>query len=335
MNKVLYLGNKFYHYKRVNSVLETLEPLFSEFCNIKTASDKKNQVLRFLHMVFYFFRYGLKADKIIIDVYSTKAFYFAYIFAKFSLFFNKKYILFLHGGNLPDRFHRSPFMTKAIFKRAYRIIAPSFYLQSFFQDKGFKVIRIPNIIELVKYSFKLRKKVEPRLLALRGFGKPYNPLMTLKAVNELKIFIPDIQLLMMGNKEDYHYKEVINFIEKNHLQNIVTIQPKCTREEWVVLSQDYDIMISNPVIDNTPVSLIEGMALGMCIITTNVGGIPNLVSENECLLLESNDVAALTQGILYLIRQPDYACQLSINGRKKAEEFDWKIIKEKWMEVLT
>ena len=334
MNKVLYLGNKFYHYKRVNSVLETLEPLFSEFCIIKTASAKKNQVFRFVHMVFYFFRFGLKADKIIIDVYSTKAFYFAYIFAKFSLFFNKKYILFLHGGNLPDRFHGSPCMTKAILKRAHRIIAPSFYLQSFFLDKGFKVLRIPNIIELVKYPFKLRKKVEPRLLALRGFGKPYNPLMTLKAVNELKVSIPDIQLLMMGNKEDYHYKEVINFIEKNHLQNIVTIQPKCTREEWVVLSQNYDIMISNPVIDNTPVSIIEGMALGMCIITTNVGGIPNLVSENECLLLESNDVAALTQGIIHLIRQPDYACQLSINGRKKAEEFDWKIIKEKWMEVL-
>lgn len=334
MNKVLYLGNKFYHYKKVNSVLETLEPLFSEFCIIKTASDKKNQVFRFLHMAYYFFRYGLKTNKIIIDVYSTKAFYFAFIFAYLSIVFNKKYILFLHGGNLPERFHKSPILTKAILKKAYKIIAPSFYLQSFFQDKGFKVNRIPNIIELDKYPFKLRKKVGPSLLAIRGFGKPYNPLMTLKAVNELKISIPDIRLLMIGNKEDYHYYEVINFIEKNHLQNIVTIQPKCTRDEWVVLSQNYDIMISNPVIDNTPVSLIEGMALGMCIITTKVGGIPYLVSENECLLLEANDVAGLTQGILHLIRQPDYACQLSNNSRKKAEEFDWKIIKKKWMEVL-
>lgn len=332
--KVLYLGNKFFTYKKVKSVMETLEPLFREFCTIKTSSDKKNQFLRSVDMLYHFFRYGLKSDKIIIDVYSTRAFYFAQIFSGLSRLFKKKYILFLHGGNLPFRYQKSPrFMSKMLNSAEY-IIAPSHYLQSFFQENGFEVSLIPNIIELDHYPFKPRTQLRPRILALRGFGKPYNPLMTLKAINQIKEEFPGIALLMLGNNNDYFFDEVKNFISENKLEEVVTILPKCTRDEWVSMSADYDIMISNPVIDNTPVSLIEGMALGMCVISTNVGGVPHLVDENQVRLINSNDQLALAKEIKILLNNNEIANQLSCSGRKKAEDFNWTKIKNKWENIL-
>jgi len=335
MKKILYLGSKFYKYKKVNSVLETLEPLLSEFCKIKTASHKKNQFLRFIDMLYHFFRFGITSDKVIIDVYSTRAFYYAYILSILSWMFNKDYILFLHGGNLPFRYEKSTRMVTSIFSKSHKIIAPSGYLKNYFEDKGFQIEYIPNIIELHKYPFKLRENVRPHILALRGFGKPYNPLMTLKAINELKHTMTDLKLLMMGNVTDYYYGDVVNYIEANKLQKMVTIKPKCSRDEWVAISKNYDIMVSNPIIDNTPVSIIEGLALGMCIISTNVGGVPFLLNDRlNSFLINNDSVNELAKSIESLVTGEINIGLLSLNGRKKAEEFSWLNVKSLWTKLL-
>lgn len=334
MVKVLYLGNKFFGFKKVKSVMENLEPLLGEFCDIKTASGRRNQVLRFLDMLYHFFRFGLAAERIIIDVYSTLAFNFAYVLGKLCQIFGKEYILFLHGGNLPYRFQQSPHKVKDLFSKARHIIAPSPYLAEFFRNQGFHVEVIPNIIPLEDYPFLERKISRPRILALRGFGKPYNPLMTLKAVNLVKDQVKDLKVMMLGNPEEPHYQEVMDYIRDNQLGTIVEVKSKMPKKEWIALSEDYDIMVSNPVIDNTPVSLIEGMALGMCVISTKVGGVPYLVSEKECKLIASDDAEGLAKAILEVIHRPDLAKQLSNNGRMKAEEFDWGIVRHKWKALL-
>jgi glycosyltransferase involved in cell wall biosynthesis len=334
MVKVLYLGNKFFEYRKVNSVLETLEPLLKDICILKTASKKSNQILRAIDLIFHFFRYGLYSDKIIIDVYSTLAFQFAFVLGVFSYSFRKPYILFLHGGNLPYRYYKSPFKLKWLLNHATQIIAPSQYLAEFFKNEGFNVQVIPNFIALKEYNFIERKKIRPNILSIRGFGKPYNPLMTLKAFHLLKGRLPDLKLLMLGNEDEYYFEDVKNYINDNQLNEVVEVRSKMKKEHWITLSQDYDIMISNPIIDNTPVSILEGMALGLCVISTRVGGVSFIASDNECSMVESNDFIALSDSILKILDNPIYANQLSLNGRKKAEEFNWDNIKPLWENLL-
>lgn len=333
--KVVYFGNKFSSYRNSKSVMETLEPLFAEFCDIKTYSSRQGKGAKLADMISHFFSDGLRADKIIIDVYSTSAFYFAYIVGMLCRLFRKKYILFLHGGNLPARYEGSKGKVNTLFERAEKIIAPSNYLKTFFESKGFQVEYIPNILEIDFYPFKERNKITPTILALRGFGKPYNPLMTLKAINILKNEIADLKLLLLGNNDEYYYGQVVEFIKNNNLEMNVTIQSKVSRDKWIEMSMQYDIMVSNPVIDNTPVSIIEGMALGMCIISTNVGGVPYLVENGkEVLLVPDNDENALAESIEKLLNDSSLANKLSQNGRKTAETFDWIFVKEKWKKIL-
>lgn len=334
MVKVLYLGNKFYSYKKVKSVLETLEPLLKEICILRTASNKKIQFFRGIDLLFHFFRYGISSDKVIIDVYSTLAFNYAFILGVLSRTFNIPFILFLHGGNLPHRFHKSKFKVNWLFNHASHLIAPSHYLSDFFNKHGFIVQVIPNFIELQEYPFKERRIIRPKILYIRGFGKPYNPLMTLKAIQILSTQIPNLKLLMLGNPDEYYFDEVISYIKNNKLSHIIEIRHKMEKNKWIALSQDYDIMISNPVIDNTPVSILEGMALGICVISTNVGGVPYIASERECALVRSNDFIGLSEVILKIINNQEYGNQLSLSGRKKAEEFNWEKIMPLWKKLL-
>ena len=94
-------------------------------------------------------------------------------------------------------------------------------------------------------------------------------------------------------------------------------------------------MISNPIIDNTPVSILEGMALGMCVISTSVGGVPFLVeSEKKVLLVDSNNEKELANKIEFLLKNPTTCEKISLNARKKAETFSWENIKPMWKKVL-
>ena len=56
-----------------------------------------------------------------------------------------------------------------------------------------------------------------------------------------------------------------------NLEDSVTLTGRLSKNEWISLSRDYDIFINTTDYDNHPVSVIEAMALGLPIVTTNAG----------------------------------------------------------------
>ncbi|MCU0448296.1 MAG: glycosyltransferase family 4 protein [Bernardetiaceae bacterium] len=333
--RLLYLGDKLSKHTRTKGVIENLAPLLAEFCEIKTASDKKAPMVRALDFIGHFFWYGLRSDRIMIDTYSTRAFYYAFFMGLLCWFFGKPYFLFLHGGNLPARYARNPRLVHFLFARARALVAPSAYLCQFFQAQGYGITLIPNHLALNEYPFKQRAEIYPKLLNIRGLGKPYNPLMTLKAVALLKPKVPGLQLGLVGEPSEHYYPEVMAFIAQHHLADTVRLLRRMPQKDWIELAHTFDIMVSTPDIDNTPVSLLEGLALGMCVVSTRVGGVPYLVTDRETVLVESNDHEQLARQIEQLLQDPARCRALSCNGRQKAEQFTWANIKPGWVKLLT
>jgi glycosyltransferase involved in cell wall biosynthesis len=77
------------------------------------------------------------------------------------------------------------------------------------------------------------------------------------------------------------------------------------------------------------------MACGLCVVSTNVGGIPYLLEhEQDTLLVPSDDPAAMATAVRRLLTEPDLAERLSRNARQKAEQFDWSIVLPQWEALL-
>ena len=113
MKRVLYLGNNLKSKSKYHNAYDTLTiNLKFEGYKIINASDKKNQLIRLLDMMYHTIKYGKKVDYVLIDTYSTLAFYFAYFNALISNVYRTPYILILHGGDLPKRLAKSPKMSK-------------------------------------------------------------------------------------------------------------------------------------------------------------------------------------------------------------------------------
>ncbi|MCG1036616.1 glycosyltransferase family 4 protein [Polaribacter sargassicola] len=333
-NRILYIGNNLTKKTKYNSTLTVLSNLLKEEGYIVTvSSDKINKFLRLLDMCFTLIKHRKKVNYVLIDTFSTINFYYALIISQLARLFNLKYIPILHGGNLPNRLNRSKFFSDLIFNNSYQNIAPSNYLKSAFENKGYKTMFIPNILEIENYNFKKRTSYKPKLFWVRAFKEIYNPTLAIKVLNLLKKEYPKATLCMVGPFVDNSYNDCLQLVSELQLENSVEFTGVLLKEEWHKKSEEFDVFINTTNVDNTPVSVMEAMALGLPTINTNVGGIPFLIEgEVDGLLVTKSNEKEMTKAIISILKE-EYP-NLVINAREKVESFSWKKNRIKWIEIL-
>jgi glycosyltransferase involved in cell wall biosynthesis len=161
----------------------------------------------------------------------------------------------------------------------------------------------------------------------------YNPIMAVKVLKFLKDAGLEAELCMVGPDSDGSQNQVKQLAKDLNIE--VKFTGKLTKKEWIILSKDYTVFINTTNIDNTPVSVIEAMALGLPIVSTNVGGIPFLIeNKKHGILVKKNDVDAMAEAILYLYNNSTQRDIMITNARELAETFDWHRVKMQWNEIL-
>ncbi len=336
MKSILYIGNNLSRYEYAPGVIETFGPLLEkEDFKVAYAGTIKNKFLRLVEIVWKTAMLGRRVDYILIDTYSTLAFWYAYFTGRVAKCVGTKYLTILHGGDLPKRLAKSKLACKRLFNNSYVNVAVSGYMQYEFKMKGYTTIVIPNIIDIEKYKFILRDHCHPRLLWVRSFHRQYNPNMAVDVLCELLKIYHDAELCMVGPDKDGSMEEFNKYVRQAGVSDHVKITGRLSKEEWLRLSEDYDFFINTTYVDNTPVSVIEALALGMCVVSTDPGGIPYLLSDGkDSLLVKPGDSKGMANQILSLLNNEMLAASISKNARKKAQTFDWAQVKHKWLELL-
>lgn len=336
MNKILYIGNAISKHGYNKTTIETLGPsLEKEGYELLYTSDKKNLLLRFLDMVICTLTKVNKVDVVLIDTYSTASFWYAFFCSQIIRIYKIKYVPILHGGNLPNRLKRNPRLSKMIFKNAYKNVAPSNYLKCQFENAGYtNIVYIPNTIPLENYIFKKREYFRPNLLWVRAFASIYNPKMAVAVLLKLKEKFPNAKLTMVGPDKDGSMETTKQFAKKAGVE--VCFTGKLTKEQWITLAKDQDIFINTTHFDNTPISVMEAMALGLLVVSTNVGGIPYLLNDkNDAYLVEDSNVNQMVEVIVQAIENTQQS-QIVINSaRDKVGNMDWEIVKKQWHSLLS
>lgn len=336
MKNVLYIGNNLNNKTSNLSGIQTLGPLLEqeEFV-MHYASSKSNKVLRLLDMIWTCLRLANRIDVVLIDTYSTQNFYYAFIISQLCRFLNVDYIPILHGGSLVSRLKSNPKLSRRIFDNAKYNVSPSLFLKEAFHDAGFdKVIHIPNTIKIDNYPFKSRTFQEPKLLWVRSFSKIYNPELAVKLFSKLKAIYPNASLCMVGPDADESLESVKSLATELNLK--IKFTGKLEKKEWISLSENYNVFINTTNLDNTPLSVIEAMALGLPVVSTNVGGMPYLIEhEIDGLLVQPNHAEDMCSAVISLFNNSEKREQLIENARKKVEKFDWIEIKSLWSKALS
>ena len=333
--EILYIGNMHSQYGHGVMVIETLGKFLENRYRMHYASSAASKVLRLAQMMYAVAKLRRRISTVLIDTYSTQSFLYALAVSQLCRALSIQYITILHGGNLPDRLTRSPRLSHAVFEHAITCVAPSEYLHREFSNKGYRVVVIPNAIPISRYVYRRREVVKPNLLYVRALAEIYHPPMAIRVLGQLIEQFPEAKLCLVGPDREGLTKPCRELIDQLDLARNVIITGQLNKAEWHSASECYDIFINTSNIDNMPVSVIEAMALGIPVVSTNVGGMPDLIDhEVDGLLVQRGDVDAMTNAIIRLIKSPQLVRQLTSAARSKVKLYDWQLVGKQWFELL-
>lgn len=300
--------------------------------NVIVTSDKERQLPRLADMLLTIWKQRKNYKVAHIDVFSGKAFIFAWLTTYLLKALNKTIVLTLHGGGLADLLARRPEAVGQVLRAANVVVTPSAFLQNAFTQVRDDILLIPNPVDLREAIFRERRQVAPSLVWVRAFHSVYNPTMAVKVVSLLEKSASDVSLTMIGpDKGDGSLGRTRKTAADLGVSDRIEIVGHVVHSEIPKWLDRADIFINTSNYDTAPRSLLEAMANGLCVISTRVGGIPLLAQDgSEDLLVDPGDAEGMANAVQRVLNDQNLAHQLSVRARLRAEAFDWEKILPRW-----
>lgn len=301
-----------------------------------TTSGEPRRLRRLRDMVRTAWRRRRDFDVAHVDVYSGAAFVWAEAVCATLRAANKPYVLTLHGGNLPEFAARWPWRVSRLLRGARCVTTPSGYLGEALRRHRKDLLLVPNAIDASTYPFRERSTLSPNIVWLRAFHSIYNPVMGIDVLAALAESDVDARLTMIGpDKGDGTLDRTRARAMQLGVEGRLTIAGSVPKSAVPQSLAKHDIFINTADIDNAPVSVIEAMACGLCVVSTRVGGIPYLARDGrEALLVPAGDSAAMAAAVRRLLTETTLAASLSRNARAVSEAADWATVLPLWEDLL-
>lgn len=331
--RALFVGNFFSvanHHHYCEDLTNRLEQRGWE---IVRTSRQIARTARLVDMLSVTWRERAAYDVAHVDVFSGAAFVWAEAVCFELARLHKPLVLTLRGGNLPAFARRWPRRTRRLLRSAHTVVAPSPYLGNALADHGVRITLVPNAVDVTRHTAPRRTGPRTRLVWLRAFHSIYNPVLAIDVLAKLPA---RFTLTMFGiDKGDGSLEATRRRVKERGVQDRVQIVLGIPKSEVPRALDAADIFLNTTNVDNTPVSVVEAMASGLGIVSTNAGGIPDLLRDGvDALLVRPEAADAMVQAIERLAGDDALATRLSNAARSTAESFDWGPVLARWDELL-
>ena len=335
--RVLFVGNFLSARGGRRAVAEELEDrLTARGWSVTLTSRVLSRPARVLDMLWTTARRRADYDLAHVDVFSGTAFVWAEAAGLLLEALGKPWVATLRGGELPSFAGRHPARVRGLLARARAVAAPSRYLQAELAAYRDDIALLPNAIDIARYPFRARTQPAPRLIWVRAFHAMYRPELAPAIVAALADDFPDVSLTMIGpDKGDGSLAATRRAAETLGVADRVEIVPGVPKAEVPSRLARGDVFLNTTSVDNVPVSVLEALACGLCVVSTNAGGLPYLLDDGrDALLVPEGDPAAMASGAARILREPGLAERLSRGGREKAAACDWAEVLPLWERFL-
>jgi glycosyltransferase involved in cell wall biosynthesis len=285
-----------------------------------------------LHLIRFITRiYSIASSKTIFHVFSNS-------FASFFLWTlptvvvckwrRAPVIINYRGGHAQKFLQRWKKFAEPVFRQASRIVVPSQFLEFVFLQHDLSTEVIPNII-----ADGLKPKSKPanhktHVMVNRNFEPIYNVACAIRAFVIIQAIHPKSKLTLIGDGSERARLE--RLVSALGLRN-VTFTGQLANQKVIELLGAADLLLNPTNVDNMPISLLEAMAIGIPIVSTNAGGVPYLI-ENKVtgILVEKNDHQAMARAALRILRSMRLQKRLKHHAWKQARKCSWQNVWPQW-----
>jgi len=218
------------------------------------------------------------------------------------------------SGGIPGRDLFIPVLVRATDRFTSRFYATSSDVQRELLERGIssnRILRLPNQIDCSKFNKRLDANLtRDRIRSEFGLNQHHFVLgssgrlekvkrfdLLVKALAEILPYIPRAKLILPGTGNEL---EALRSLSISLGVNDHVIFPGW-RSDIPDLLSAYDVFLLSSRMEASPLSLLEAMASGLPCVSTNVGGIPDIIIDDSLgILVDSNDYNEFCRQIIAL-----------------------------------
>ena len=158
-----------------------------------------------------------------------------------------------------------------------------------------------------------------------------DPMTTIKAFNEVYKENKNVRLMYVGSGELEN--EVMEYAKENNLQHLVTITGWVDNTERYIPA--FDIAILPSKWEGFGLAIIEYMACKKPIVASNVGGIADIIKDNENgFLIEKENYNRLTQKVIEILNNKEEANSFIKNNNAVIYKYNIKNVTDEHLKLI-
>jgi glycosyltransferase involved in cell wall biosynthesis len=143
----------------------------------------------------------------------------------------------------------------------------------------------------------------------------------LRALSQLEEPRPRLDFVGVGRDES----KLRVLTEELGLAKTVTFRGQLDREELGACLAGAKVLVLPSRSENFPLAVLEAMQVGLAVVATSVGGIPEAVSNGEeALLVSPNDPGALADALARVLGDDRLRRQLAAAAAVRGRQFTWE-----------
>ncbi len=228
------------------------------------------------------------------------------------------------GGEAASFLAASTHSIRISMRQTSALVVPSGFLQAVFARFGIPATIVPNIIDLARFNNPAPRRSQRRhLVVARNLEPIYDNETAIRAFSTVHRRYPDATLTIAGSGPLAESLQALS--DSLGLAGAVSFTGRLDRDAMARVYRESDIAINPSLIDNMPNSVLEALAIGIPVVSTDVGGVPFIVADEQtALLVPAKSPDAMAESILRLIEDPTLADRLVDNGRAEVRKYTWQ-----------
>jgi glycosyltransferase involved in cell wall biosynthesis len=238
-------------------------------------------------------------------------------------------VLNYHSGEAPDHLRRSGLARRVMRDWVDLNVVPSTFLRDVLASFGIPARTVANTIDQRQFAYRVRDPLRPRILSTRNFEPIYNVAAVLRAFARVQARRADATLTLVGSgSQEPALRTLAAQLNLRHVTFAGRVPPAEISRHYA----EADIYVQTPAIDNMPLSMLEAFASGLPVVSTDVGGIPAILTHGvHGLLAPADNDEVVATHVMTLLASPAYARQLAADARATCAAYAWPVAREGWL----
>jgi len=231
-----------------------------------------------------------------------------------------------HGGEADAFLQQSARWVTATLRAAQALTVPSGFLQGVFARYGIESRIVPNVVDLALFkppaSKAANRQRSPHIIVVRNLELLYDIPTALRAFAAIRERMHGATLSIAGTGSQ---EEALRKLAAGlGAEGAVKFMGRISREQMASLLTTADLMLNPTTADNMPISILEAMAAGVPIVSTDVGGIPYMLDHGRTgLLVAPGDAAAMAEAALQVLQDGSLAARITEAARSDVQQYSW------------